>query len=98
MAHGDGELAVARAAKKFNTIYTLSTLSTSSIEEVAQAAYDTNKFFQLYIYKDRELTKTLVRRAEKAGFRALVLTVDAPIFGPRRSDMRNKFQLPSHLR
>lgn len=98
MAHGEGELATARAAKQFNTIYTLSTLSTSSIEEVAQAAPDTTKFFQLYIYKDRELTKNLVRRAEKAGFKALVLTVDAPIFGPRRSDIRNKFQLPSHLR
>lgn len=86
------------AAGKCNTIYTMSTLSTSSIEEVAQAAPDTSKFFQLYIYKDRELTKKLVRRAETAGFKALVLTVDAPVFGPRRSDIRNKFQLPSHLR
>lgn len=98
MAHADGELATARAAKPLNTIYTLSTLSTSSIEEVAQAAPDTTKFFQLYIYKDREMTKNLVRRAEKAGFKALVLTVDAPVFGPRRSDIRNRFQLPSHLR
>lgn len=98
MAHGDGELATARAAKQLNTIYTQSTLSTSSIEEVAHAAPDTNKFFQLYIYKDRELTKKLVRRAERADFKAIVLTVDAPIFGPRRSDIRNKFHLPSHLR
>lgn len=57
-----------------NTIYTMSTLSTSSIEDVAKASPDTNKFFQLYIYKDRELTKNLVRRAEKAGYKALVLT------------------------
>lgn len=68
------------------------------MEEVAQAAPDTNKFYQLYIYKDRELTKKLVRRAEEAGYKALVLTVDAPIFGPRRSDIRNQFRLPPHLR
>lgn len=76
----------------------MSTLSTSSIEEVGETAPQTKKFFQLYIYKDRELTENLVRRAEKAGFKALVLTVDAPVFGPRRSDIRNKFELPKHLR
>lgn len=86
-----------KAAGSVNTIYTMSTLSTSSIEEVATSAPNTNKWFQLYIYKDREITKNLVRRAEKAGFKALVLTVDAPIFGLRRADVRNQFQLPSHL-
>lgn len=75
----------------------MSTLSTSSIEEVAAAAPNTNKWFQLYIYKDRNLTKSLVQRAEKSGFKAIVLTVDAPIFGPRRADVRNQFQLPKHL-
>ncbi|XP_031629733.1 peroxisomal (S)-2-hydroxy-acid oxidase GLO3 [Contarinia nasturtii] len=98
MAHFDGEMATAKAAGNFNTIYTMSTLSTCSIEEVENAAPGTNKFYQLYIYKDRELTKNLICRAEKAGFKALVLTVDAPIFGQRRSDVRNKFELPSHLR
>lgn len=53
---------------------------------------------QLYIYKDRALTEKIVRRAERAGFSALVLTVDAPLFGRRRADERNAFQLPSHLR
>lgn len=76
----------------------MSTLATSSIEDVAKAAPETSKFYQLYIYKDRELTKNLVRRAESAGFKALVLTVDAPVFGPRRSDIRNKFELPHHLK
>lgn len=75
----------------------MSTLSTTSIEDVAAAAPDTHKWFQLYIYKDRELTKSLVRRAETAGFKAIVLTVDAPIFGTRRADVRNKFTLPEHL-
>lgn len=76
----------------------MSTLSTSSIEEVGQSSPGTKKFYQLYIYKDRKLTQNLVRRAEKAGFKALVLTVDAPIFGPRRCDIRNRFELPTHLR
>lgn len=75
----------------------MSTLSTSSIEEVAAAAPNAKKWFQLYIYKDRAITQSLVRRAEQAGFKALVLTVDAPVFGIRRSDVRNKFNLPAHL-
>lgn len=85
------------AAANINTIYTMSTLATSSIEEVATAAPTAKKWFQLYIYKDRAITESLVRRAEQAGFKALVLTVDAPIFGLRRSDVRNQFNLPAHL-
>lgn len=80
-----------------NTIYTMSTLSTSSIEEVAQVAPTTNKWFQLYIYKDRRLTQNIIRRAEKAGYKALVLTVDAAVFGSRRADIRNKFSMPPNL-
>nr|CAD7262176.1 unnamed protein product [Timema shepardi] len=72
-------------------------LSTSSIEEVAAAAPNTIKWFQLYIYKDRDVTRQLVERAERANFKALVLTVDASLFGIRRSDVRNKFTLPPHL-
>lgn len=86
------------AAGKLNTIYTMSTLATTSMEEIAEQAPHTKRFFQLYIYQDRKLTELLVRRAEKAGFKALVLTVDAPVFGPRRCDIRNKFALPSHLK
>ncbi|XP_063224291.1 uncharacterized protein LOC134532051 [Bacillus rossius redtenbacheri] len=97
MAHPDGECATARAAGEAGTVFILSTLSTSSVEEVAAAAPDTTKWFQLYIYKDRELTRQLVKRVEAAGFRALVLTVDAPVFGIRRSDVRNQFKLPPHL-
>lgn len=85
------------AAESANTIYTMSTLSTTSMEEAAKAAPNANKFFQLYIYKDRKLTESLVRRAEQAGFKAIILTVDAPTFGIRRSDARNKFELPAHL-
>uniref|UniRef100_A0A336MQZ0 (S)-2-hydroxy-acid oxidase n=1 Tax=Culicoides sonorensis TaxID=179676 RepID=A0A336MQZ0_CULSO len=97
MAHPDGEIANAKAAGKCGIVFTLSTIATSSIEELGENAPNTLKWFQLYIYKDRELTRNLVKRAEKANFKALVLTVDAPIFGLRRADMRNKFTLPSHL-
>lgn len=81
------------AAGKVNTIYTMSPLSTSSIEEVATVAPDT----QLHIYKNREITKELVDRVEKAGHHAIVLTVDIPIWKPRRADVQNKFHLPEHL-
>lgn len=97
LAHPDGEVANARAAGKAGSIFILSTIATTSIEELAEKAPNTDKWFQLYVYKDRALTESLVRRAEKANFKALVLTVDAPIFGQRRSDVRNKFGLPSHL-
>lgn len=97
MAHPDGEVANAKAAGKMQTLFTLSTIATSSIEELGHQAPNTLKWFQLYIYKDRNLSQKMVERAEKAGFKAIVLTVDAQIFGQRRADMRNKFTLPSHL-
>ena len=62
------------------------------------AAPKATKWFQLYIYKDRKVTKNLVKRAEAAGFKAIVLTVDAPYFGRRLADIRNKFKLPPHLK
>ncbi|KAF5296283.1 hypothetical protein FQR65_LT10279 [Abscondita terminalis] len=98
MAHPDGECATAKAAQEKGTIYILSTISTSSIEEIAEAAPEGVKWFQLYVYKNREITKQLVQRAEIAGFKAIVLTVDAPVFGLRLSDVRNKFALPPHLK
>ncbi|KAG8224306.1 hypothetical protein J437_LFUL007246 [Ladona fulva] len=110
MAHPDGEVATARgklnqqitgmteAAEKVGAVFILSTLSTSSLEEVAEGAPNATKWFQLYIYKKRDLTRDLVARAEKLGYEALVLTVDAPVFGIRWADARNKFSLPPHLR
>ncbi|XP_046818746.1 peroxisomal (S)-2-hydroxy-acid oxidase GLO1 [Vespa crabro] len=98
MAHPDGECANVKAVEAAGTIFILSTISTSSIEEVAKVAPKCIKWFQLYVYIDRNITLNLIRRAEKAGFKALVLTIDAPIFGDRRADLRNKFALPKHLR
>lgn len=85
------------AAAKENVVAIFSTIGTTSMEEVAEAAPNATRWFQLYIYKDRKLTESIVRRAEKAGFKALVLTVDAPYFGLRRLDMKNKFSMPPHL-
>jgi len=80
------------------TCFTLSTIATSSIEEIATACPASLRFFQLYIYRDRDITRQLVARAEQAGFMALVLTVDTPFFGKRRADNRNRFKLPPHLK
>ena len=96
LAHPDGELASARAAERLGTLMTLSTLSTTAVEEVVGATR-APVWFQLYVYKDRELTAALVRRAEAAGCQALVLTVDAPPLGRRERDIRNRFYLPPGL-
>src|SRR5436189_6130397 len=80
-----GEIATARAAKAARTLFILSSLSNSAMEPVfAQAA--SPRWFQLYIYKDREITLELVKRAEAAGAEAIVLTVDAPSLGTRERD------------
>jgi len=97
MAHDEGELATARAAGAAGTILTLSTLSTQPMEEVA-AAGGGAFWFQLYLYRDREVTRALVERVEAAGATALILTVDAPVWGARERDVRNGFHLPDGLR
>lgn len=97
MAHPDGELATARAATSSGTVMCASTLSNFSIEEIAAEA-KAGIWFQLYVYKDRELSRHLVERAKAAGCSALVLTVDTPLLGRREQDVRNRFRLPTNLR
>ncbi|KAI9198294.1 hypothetical protein LWI28_013168 [Acer negundo] len=96
MAHPEGEYAIARAASAAGTIMTLSTLATSSVEEVASTGPGI-RFFQLYVFKDRNLVAQLVRRAERAGFKAIALTVDTPRLGHREADIKNRFSLPPFL-
>ncbi|NXI90305.1 HAOX1 oxidase, partial [Psophia crepitans] len=98
MAHADGETATAKACHAVGTGMMLSSWATSSIEEVAEAAPAGLCWLQLYIYKDREITKSLVKRAERAGYKGIFVTVDTPFLGRRIDDVRNKFQLPPHLR
>lgn len=76
---------------------TLSSWSTTALEEVASAAPNGYRWFQLYVYKDRAVTLNLIKRAEKAGYTALAITVDTPVLGRREADIKNKFSLPSHL-
>ena len=96
MAHPEGEVAVARAAGKAGTIMILSTLANSSIEEVMAEAVGP-VWFQLYVYKDKQATKSLIQRAETAGCKAIALTVDAQIWGRRERDIKNRFRLPDGL-
>jgi L-lactate dehydrogenase (cytochrome) len=93
----EGEVAVARVAGRMGIPYALSTLGTTSPEDVAKAAPDTNKWFQLYLWDDRDAGIDLVRRARAAGFTALVLTVDTPVAGARLRDVRNGFTIPPTL-
>jgi 4-hydroxymandelate oxidase len=96
LACEEGELATARAAKAAGTLFILSSLSNTAMEAVFAEA-GSPRWFQLYIYKDREVTRELVKRAEAAGAEAIVLTVDAPGLGTRERDTRNRFCLPDGL-
>ncbi|MGH9288839.1 MAG: alpha-hydroxy acid oxidase [Acidimicrobiales bacterium] len=93
IADPDGELAVARAAARAGLPYTLSTLGTRSIEEVADASGGP-KWFQVYVWRDRGLVKEMIDRAATAGYDALVLTVDTAVLGRRERDVRRGFSLP----
>lgn len=88
-----GELAVARAAERAGLPYTLSTLSTRSIEEVREAS-DGRLWFQVYAWRDRGLVKEMIQRAAAARYEALVLTVDTAVLGRRERDVRRGFSLP----
>ena len=97
LAHPEGECATVQGVGAAGTLMSVSTLGTRSLEEVAAAAGGP-LWFQLYVYKDRRVSEALIRRAEAAGYRALVLTVDTPRLGQRERDVRNGFGLPAHLR
>jgi len=96
LAHPVGERGTAAAAAAAGVIYVMSTMSTTKMEEVAQLSTGP-RWFQLYIYKDRGVTRSLVERAEAAGFTALELTADVPVLGQREADVRNHFHLPDGL-
>jgi 4-hydroxymandelate oxidase len=97
LAHPEGEIATARVASKLGVGKILSTMATKSIEEVAAAGNGAPQWFQLYVHRDRGLTRALVERAYQAGFSALCLTVDAPMLGRRERDTRHQFHLPAGM-
>lgn len=96
IAHPAGELAVARAAARAGLPYSLSTMGTRSVEEVA-AVSDGSKWFQVYVWRDKGLLKDMILRAGEAGFDVLCITVDAAMLGRRERDVRRGFTLPPKL-
>ena len=97
MMQTEGEYAGATAARDAGIPYTLSTMGTRSIEDVARIAPDGRNWFQLYMWKDRNRSMALVDRAKAAGFDTLVLTVDVPVAGARLRDVRNGMTIPPSL-
>lgn len=97
MMHHVGEPAVAKVAGEVGIPYALSTLGTTSPEALAQAAPDTRRWFQLYVWRDRAATEALVQRAEVAGYDTLILTVDTVVGGIRLRDVRNGLTIPPQL-
>jgi isopentenyl diphosphate isomerase/L-lactate dehydrogenase-like FMN-dependent dehydrogenase len=96
VAHPDGEVAMARAAMAAGTIMCLSTIATSTPAEVA--ATGAPLWFQLYVFRDEGITRELIEQARDGGFRALVLTIDAPVRGNRERDVRSAFTIPDDIR
>ncbi|KAF7007548.1 hypothetical protein CFC21_022478 [Triticum aestivum] len=95
LANPEGEVATARAAASCNTLMVLSFSASCKIEEVASSC-NAIRFYQLYVFKNRDVSATLVRRAESHGFKAIVLTVDTPMLGRREADIRNKMVAPAN--
>jgi L-lactate dehydrogenase (cytochrome) len=96
MANSQGELAVARAANRAGLPYGLSTLSTRSIEEVAAVSAG-DKWFQVYVWRDRGLVAEMLERAHAAGYSTILITVDTAVLGRRERDVRRGFSLPPKI-
>ena len=94
MMHHEGEAAVVKVAERVGVPYALSTLGTTTPEDVAAAAPDADRWFQLYVWRDRDVSYGLAQRARERGFRTLVLTVDLPVGGARLRDVRNGLTVP----
>ena len=94
--HPDGDKASARAAEKFDTFYSMSTMANTSIEEISNISSGP-KLFQLYIHKDQSITDDLVDRCKRANFDGLCLTVDTIVAGNRERDHRTGFTTPPKL-
>ena len=97
MMHSEGEYAGSRAAEAAGIPYTLSTMGTASIEDVAAAAPSGRNWFQLYLWTDRDRSMELIERASKAGNDTLMVTVDTPVAGARLRDVRNGMTIPPAL-
>ena len=97
LMHHEGEPAVARVAQSAGIPYALSTMGTTSVEDLAAAAPSGRRWFQLYLWRDREASRDFVARAHASGYEALVLTVDSAVAGARLRDVRNGLTIPPAL-
>jgi L-lactate dehydrogenase (cytochrome) len=97
MMHHEGERAVAHVAQRENIPFSLSTMGTTSIEEVAKTAPEARKWFQLYVWRDHGAGQELMQRAHESGFDTVLLTVDTPVSGARMRDVRNGLTIPPTL-
>jgi L-lactate dehydrogenase (cytochrome) len=97
LMHHEGETAVARVAERVGIPYALSTMGTTSLESLAAAVPGARRWFQLYLWRDREASLDFVSRARAAGYEALVLTVDTPVAGARLRDVRNGLTIPPSI-
>ncbi|XP_040851538.1 hydroxyacid oxidase 2 [Ochotona curzoniae] len=93
----DGEMSTARAAQAAGICYITSTYASCGLEDIVTTAPRGLRWFQLYVHPDRQLNKQLIQRVESLGFKALVITVDVPVLGNRRQDVRNQLDLTMHL-
>ena len=95
MFHHEGEMAVARAAAKHSSLYCLSSLSTTTIEDISTVLSPQHpKLFQIYVWKDRDLLKDVLSTAKRGDFQSMALTVDLAWYGNRERDIRNGFSIP----
>ncbi|KAH8037397.1 hypothetical protein HPB51_009952 [Rhipicephalus microplus] len=97
LAHNDGEVATAQAAQDARIVMILSSLSTTTLEEVRTRAPRALLWFQAYLFRDRSVTEWLVKRAAKAGYSAIVLTADSPVVGHKLGPVKNRFDLPPNV-
>src|ERR687897_354206 len=97
LAHPDGEAGMARAAATAGTLMCLSTLATAAPAEVAAAAPGAPRWFQLYVFRDRGVTRSLIEQAAENGYGAIALTIDAPVLGRRERDLRTGFRVPEEI-
>ena len=98
LAHPDGEAGMARAAAAAGTVLCLSSLTSTRPAEVAEAAPEGRRWMQVYLFRDRGVTRAMVEEAAESGYEALLLTVDAPYAGRRERDLRSGFQVPAEIR
>ncbi|XP_063958665.1 2-Hydroxyacid oxidase 1-like [Lytechinus pictus] len=98
MAHPEGEVAMARAATAMGTGMVLSAWTTCTIEEVAEASGDGLRWFHVHIFRDRSITRKIIERAERAGYKAIFVSGDTPVLGRRLRALRSEFALPSKFR